>query len=124
MATLTQTTKQRKPRKAQQPIHGVARWIGSTATQGQLDGGDVVLKIVADGKEAQFYFVETVKDGDKITGYRLVKIDSFDQTATYDVEITPHGFRCDCPDATYSDRPGGCKHAVGLKAALAVVSSK
>ena len=85
-----------------------------------LDNGDAVLKIVADGKEPTFYFVTENRcaDGRRL-GFRLVKIDSLEKTATYDVEITAHGFRCDCPDATYTDRPGGCKHAAGLKAALA-----
>jgi hypothetical protein len=119
MTTLTQTPNQCKTRKQPQPVHGSARWVGSTPTQGMLDNGDAILKIVADGKEPAFYFVAENKDTDgRRLGFRLVKIDGLDQTATYDMEITAHGFRCDCPDATYTDRPGGCKHAAGLKAAL------
>lgn len=34
-----------------------------------------------------------------------------------DVDLgDPHGWRCDCEDATYRpDRPGGCKHCVALR---------
>jgi hypothetical protein len=114
-ATTTKTRKTLTP----QPVHGVTRWVGSMATQGQLDNGDAVLKIVAEGKEAQFYFVAELKDenGHRV-GYRLLKIDSLDQTATYDVDATGRDWTCDCPDAVYCDQPGGCKHSAGLRAAL------
>ena len=113
------TTKTRKNRKAPQPVHGVARWVGSMATQGQLDNGDAVLKIAADGKEAAFYFVSELKDehGHRV-GYRLVKVSGLLDAATYEVDATGKDWTCDCPDAVYCDRPGGCKHSAGLKAAL------
>jgi hypothetical protein len=119
------TTKTRKPRQAPQAVHGFARWVGGKPTQGMLDHGDAVLQITADGKEASFFFVGENKDNDgRRLGFRLIKIDGLLETATYDVEITAHGVRCDCPDALYCDRPGeaagcGCKHAKGLPAALA-----
>jgi hypothetical protein len=118
MATVTQTPKQRKSRKAPEAVHGSARWVGGAPTAARLDDGDAILQITAAGKEPSFYHVETVRDGGAVRGWRLVKIDGLEHTATYDVEITPHGLRCDCPDAVYCDRPGGCKHAVGLAAAL------
>ena len=115
---MTSATKNRKPRILK-PVHGFARWIGGKPTQGMLDHGDAVLQITAAGKEASFFFVGENKDNDgRRLGFRLVKIDALDKTATYDVEITPYGWRCDCPDATYTDRPGGCKHCAGLRAAL------
>ena len=38
----------------------------------------------------------------------------------YDVGTAgPHGWTCDCPDATFRpDRPGGCKHVNALRSAL------
>jgi len=117
MATLTKTRQPRKP--STQAVHGSARWIGNPATQGQLDNGDAVLQITAAGKQPGFYFVTENKDNDgRRIGFRLVKIDGLEHTATYDVETIHGEFRCDCPDAIYSERPNGCKHAAGLKAAL------
>ena len=120
MTTTTTTTKtNRKQRKAPEAVHGSARWVGGMATQGQLDNGEAVLQVTVAGKDPAFYFVATNKDDDGLLlGWRLVKIDALDKTSTYDVEITPHGLRCDCPDATYADRPGGCKHVCGLRAGL------
>jgi hypothetical protein len=115
MATLTRT---RKQRKAPQPVHGVARWIGSTPTQAHLDTGDAILQVTVSEKEPAFYHAEAIRDAGKLRGFRLIKVAALDKTATYDLELTPHGLRCDCPDATFCDRPGGCKHAVGLAAAL------
>lgn len=120
-ATMTKTTK--KTRKPATPVHGTAKWIGGTPTQGRLDDGDAIIQITAEGKESSFFHVESVRDGNALRGYRLIKIAPLDETATYDLEITPYGLRCDCPDALYTDRPDGaagcaCKHAKGVLAAL------
>lgn len=42
----------------------------------------------------------------EVLGYRFLKGDG----ETRDVADTPHGLECDCPDALYRPRPGGCKH--------------
>jgi hypothetical protein len=121
MTTVLQTPKIRK-RRVPQPVHGSARWIGGTPTREQLNEGEARLQITAEGKEPQIYFVEVLRDGPKLTGYSLIKFDSLDKTATYDIDATfspdPRHWCCDCPDATYTDRPGGCKHLCGLVAAL------
>jgi hypothetical protein len=115
---MTTASQARKPRKAPQVVSGSARWVGGVPSQARLDDGAAILQITAEGKEPGFYHVETNRDGDEVRGYRLIKIDALLNAATYDVEITANGFRCDCPDATYTDRPGGCKHCRGLAAGL------
>lgn len=118
MHKMTQTTTRRNPAKPQS-VRGVARWVGGTPTQGRLDDGDAILQITAHGKEPAFYFVTANKDKNgRLLGYRLVKIDGLERTATYDVDVTTPHWTCDCPDATFTDRPGGCKHIGGLRAAL------
>jgi hypothetical protein len=119
---MTTTSQTCKPRKAPLAVQGVARWIGGNPTQERLNDGDAILQVAVEGKVPSFYHVETIKDGDKINGYRLVKIDALLNAATYDLELTPNGFRCDCPDATYADRLGGCKHGRCLAAALKAAS--
>ena len=121
---MTAATKTRKSRKAPQPVHGFARWVGDNPTQARLDDGEAIIKIAAEDKEPSFFFVESNREATgHLRGYRLTKITSLEEAVVYDVEITPHGLRCDCPDATYVERSGdapgcGCKHAKGLKAAL------
>jgi hypothetical protein len=102
-------------------VHGVCRWVGGAPSPARLAAGGALLLIAPAGKEPSFYFVQTHKDNEKAVGYRLTKIDAPEKTASYDVEATPHGLRCDCPDATYRDRE--CKHAAALKAALARLTS-
>jgi hypothetical protein len=118
MTTLTENPKPRKPRKAPEPVHGSARWVGGPPSAARLDDGDAILQLTTEGREPTFYHVEALRDAGALRGWRLIKIDGLEHTATYDVEITTHGLRCDCPDASFVDRPGGCKHAAGLHAAL------
>lgn len=113
----------RSARRPPVPVNGSCRWVGGVPTADRLDDGDAILQINAAGKEPGYYHVETVRDGATVRGFRLVKIDGLAKTATYDLERTPHGLRCDCPDATWTDRPDaalgcGCKHAKALAAAL------
>jgi hypothetical protein len=104
--------------------HLVRQRTGVLPLAGGGEGGGAILEIAVEGKEAQFYHAETNRDEDGICrGYRLIKIDGLEKTATYDLELTGDGLRCDCPDSTFTDRPGsalgcGCKHAKGLAAAL------
>jgi hypothetical protein len=109
-----------RKRKSPQPVKGTCRWCGGAPSQARLDEGDAILSISPDGKETSFYFVTANKDGAKVVGYRLVKIDALDKTTTYDVNADT--WECDCPDATHTDRPGGCKHSKALRAALALCS--
>src|SRR5262245_51314978 len=63
------------------------------------------------------YVGELPPEGEPVVrGYRVVKADG----AVYDIDTTaPHGWTCDCPDATYrSERPGGCRHVQALRQAL------
>lgn len=53
-------------------------------------------------------------------GFRLYRWKGRDIVA-YDIDTHTDwgGWQCDCPDGTYRpNRPGGCKHAVALRAAL------
>jgi hypothetical protein len=51
-------------------------------------------------------------------GYRLEK----DDRTSYDVNTEGEVWTCDCPDATFHpERPGGCKHAAALRAAMKAV---
>jgi hypothetical protein len=53
-------------------------------------------------------------------GYRLTRLDpaTFD-LVEYRIDCRSKHWRCDCPDAANSRLDGGCKHARGLRAALA-----
>jgi uncharacterized Zn finger protein len=45
--------------------------------------------------------------------------------ALYDVDVRVEPWTCDCPDATFhAERPGGCKHVLALKAALAAAAKQ
>jgi hypothetical protein len=108
MATLTHP---RKPVKATRPACGTCRWISKPNRR--HEGG--VLRI-----NGTAYEVLPLYDGEALVGYRLLKPDG----AMYDLDTTaPHGWGCDCPDATYHpERPGGCKHVKALRAALAALA--
>jgi hypothetical protein len=110
MATLSDPRNPIKTRKATRPVSGCCRWL--TKPNHLHEGG--VLEI-----NGTAYEVFVLYDGEALVGYRLLKADG----AMYDVGTAePHGWTCDCPDATYSpERPGGCKHAKALRAALAAL---
>lgn len=117
MVTMTQPTKIRK-RNNPTPVHGSCRWLGDTPTALDLDAGEALLRIATDKGIEALYFVERLDDGKgNVVGYRLTKKDN---GAVYDLDATFGGgvLICDCPDATYVDRPGGCKHSRGLSTAL------
>jgi hypothetical protein len=70
---------------------------------------------IASGGQAQTYLLEAVRDGDQLTGMRLLKLASGDR---HDVDLTVTPWVCDCPDASNRpERPGGCKHVVALRLA-------
>ena len=104
MATMTRSRTSVKPTR---PASGLCRW--QTLPNARHEGG--VLQI-----NGTAYEVLPLYDGEALVGYRLLKADG----TMYDVGTTgPHGWTCDCPDATFRpDRPGGCKHQSALRAAL------
>src|SRR5438270_13273009 len=111
MATVTDPRNPIKTRKATRPVRGVCRWI--TKQNAHHDGGVLAINSTA-------YEVLPVYDGAALAGYRLLKADG----AMYDIGTAgPHGWTCDCPDATFHpERPGGCKHVQALRAALAALA--
>jgi hypothetical protein len=118
MATVTKTPKQRKLRKLE-PVSGKCRWVGGVPSLAALDAGNAMLLITPEGKEPAPYHVQRLLDGERVAGFRLTKAGI--EEAVYDVDGETG--ECSCPDATYNDaRPGGCKHAKAVRAAVAVVS--
>jgi hypothetical protein len=107
MATVTDPRNPIKTRQATRPAAGLCRWLSKP--NAHHEGG--VLQI-----NGTAYEVLPLYDGEALVGYRLLKADA----TMYDVGTTaPHGWTCDCPDATFHpERPGGCKHIQALKAAL------
>ena len=106
-----------RKKKPPQPIVGTCRWVGGTPSPAALDNGNAMLLIVPKRREPQAYHVQRLTDGGTVLGYRLVKAGV--ENTVYDLEQTGDTLRCDCPDATHVDRPGGCKHSKALRAALA-----
>ncbi len=99
-----------RSRKVLQPARGVCRWL--TKPNARHEGG--LLEI-----NGASYEVLPLLDGEALAGYRLLKADG----AMYDLDVTHEPWRCDCPDATFHpERPGGCKHAKALRAALAALA--
>src|SRR5262245_7591918 len=95
-----------RKRKAPQPVSGTCRWIGGAPSLAALDNGNAMLLIAPEGKQPQAYHAQRLTDGGKVLGYRLTKAGVVE--TTYDVDAET--WACDCPDATHTDRPGGCKH--------------
>jgi hypothetical protein len=107
-----------RKRKPPQPVSGTCRWVGGAPSLAALDNGDAMLLVKVEGKEPAAYHVQRLTDGEAVVGFRLVKAGI--EEKTYDVNAET--WECDCPDATHTDRPGGCKHSKALRAALAACS--
>jgi hypothetical protein len=108
MATVTDPRNPIKSRKATRPATGTCRWL--TKPNANHEGG--VLDI-----NGTVYEVLPLHDGETRVGYRLLKTDG----TMYDLPADLSG--CDCPDSTFHpERPGGCKHRVGLRAGLKALS--
>lgn len=102
MTTLSSSQRQVK---AARPVTGACRWaVQPTDTH----PGCLVISGVA-------YLVYENRHDGILLGYRLNKADG----TAYDLPADLSG--CDCPDATYRERPGGCKHRRSLRAALAAL---
>jgi hypothetical protein len=100
---MTTSTKARRPVK---PVSGSCRWVVQ-----MTDAHPGVLLI-----NGMPYLVREHRTDGCLTGYALVKADG----TVYD--LPPDLSSCDCPDATFTDRPGGCKHRKALQAALAALA--
>src|SRR5262245_1761931 len=99
MKTVTPTPPRRKPR--------VLRPAVVTLDGLSYDAADGNGTVSFNGK---MYYLEAVKDGRRTTGLAFGPLDGTDTVHHLDF-TAPHGWQCDCPDATYnSGRPGGCKH--------------
>jgi hypothetical protein len=109
MSTVSDPRNPAKSRPAPRPATGTARWLVRPSAEGA--GG--VLSINGTAYEV----LPILDDGGVRLGWRLLKVDSLQM---YDVETASEPWRCDCPDAVFTDRPGGCKHVVALRAALRV----
>jgi hypothetical protein len=92
-------------------VSGACRWLARP--NARREGGVLSVNGTA-------YEVFPLFDDNALVGYRLVKADG----TMYDVGVAgPHGWTCDCPDATFRpERPGGCKHVRALRAALAALA--
>lgn len=105
MPTLSPPAPRRKVYPPSAPGH---RWVVQPAP-----GCTAVIEI---GKT--WYDVRPIADRGRLVGFRLVK---HDDGQRYDLDITTDPWACDCGDGTFRTRPGGCKHAAELRAALAEI---
>ncbi len=120
------TLPSRRPRKQPAPlaeVHGSCRWIqrphataDTPARQGRLEINGVV------------YLLSELLDDDQCPVGWVLTRPAVGRTdaASYTVDTaqagpapTPAECLCSCPDADFRPRPGGCKHARALCAALA-----
>jgi hypothetical protein len=108
MATVIDPRNPVQTRKATRPVSGLCRWLSKP--NAQHEGGVLAINGTP-------YELLPLYDGQARVGYRLLKADG----AMYDLPADLSG--CDCPDATYHpERPGGCKHAAAVRAALAALA--
>ena len=102
-----------KPRRQRQPLQPVnvrACFVGG-ATLDDVINGQAVLSIKDGDDEESAYWCRAIFDGDRCISFQLTK---FGTGEVYDL---PRDLSlCDCPDRTYKpDRPGGCRHMIGLR---------
>ena len=113
MATVSDPRNPINTRQATRPASGLCRWLSKP----NADHSGGVLQVNGTAYELLPLFADA--DGKVLVGYRLLKADG----TMYDVDTTQEPWRCDCPDATYHpERPGGCKHATALRAALSALA--
>jgi hypothetical protein len=115
----------RKPRKPPEPVHGQARWLVPMHIESNKPG-----RLEISTRTGTAVYVVTVLHsgapcshfGWQVIGFQMEKEGSGE---VYAIDITPvWSWSCDCPDACYRERyatcpeAAGCKHVVGLRAAL------
>lgn len=87
---------------------------GRGATRRDVLDGCAILTVRDGGGEAT-YWCQAVTDGGRLVAYRLRK---FGTERQYDLPADLSS--CDCGDRTHRpERPGGCRHMVALRQALA-----
>ena len=105
----------RQPQPKVNPVHGACRWVVPLG-----DVGAGVLEIRKGGR-ADLYEVVAFREAGALVGFRLQKTTG-GKEGLYDIDCRTEPWTCDCPDATFHpERPGGCKHVLALKAALAAL---
>jgi hypothetical protein len=86
------------------------------------DGPDGRLLLTACGKARGYWLGEVASDFPG-RAFRLTRFGhrEGDRTGDYFVLVgpTPAESSCDCPDAAFRDRPGGCKHLAAVAALVA-----
>ncbi len=103
-ATQTRPTTQRES-------HGLVRWLVQP-TMAELDAGNAVLRIAADGRPAQTYRVRRLTENGRTVGYTLTS-----GSVVYEVDCTFGGLAyslCDCPASGWRRGPYLCKHRKAL----------
>jgi hypothetical protein len=91
------------------PVSGVVRLIAPPVAPCVLIPGGQAGSVSINGDTYALTFI--VHEAGDVNGYHIVK----DATGSaYDLPADLS--TCDCPDATYRVRPGGCRHAAALRA--------
>jgi hypothetical protein len=110
---MTSLTRTRKP---VQPVSGSARWLRRPLLP--LGLGRLRISTAA-GVSHEYDVGAHLDETGHVIGWRLVK----DDDEGYDVDISTAPWSCSCPDYTLrrSNSPHTCKHAAGLRMALAAL---
>ena len=100
-------------------VRGSVRWLLELTPQhaGLLE--ITVQRPSAKKPTSETYLLLHLREGERLTGWRLRKLTGKDAGVTYDLPADLS--RCECPDSEYADRPGGCKHRRAIRAALAAL---
>ena len=110
MQSILSPVRQRKPLS---PVNVVGRFLGGADDEDLLIGAAVLES--EDSKDLMSYWCQANTEHGNIVGWSLRR---FGFAEVYDLPASLNA--CDCPDGIYkSERPGGCRHQVALRQALA-----
>ncbi len=104
------------------PVEVQGRFIGGATPQDLIDGAAVLAIVHGDDtdRNEMAYWCQAVLDAGRVVAFRLREFATGEQ---YDLPADLSA--CDCPDRIYrSERPGGCRHQVALRQALATVQAE